>query len=87
MTIETSSENRQQMTKMINAMGIERDELQDLVSGPVWDTTQLLAEFEVISFLAPYCIVKRKTDGVEGTLTFQHSPRYYFTFAPEESSD
>ena len=87
MTIETSSENRQQMTKMINAMGIERDELQDLVGGTVWDTTQLMAEFEVINFLAPYCIVKRKMDGVEGTLTFQHSPRYYFTFAPEESSD
>lgn len=47
----------------------------------VWDTEQVRKEFEVLSFLAPFCSVRRKSDGTRGSLMFQHSPRFYFNFA------
>lgn len=48
--------------------------------GQVWDTDQLQADFEVRSFLAPFVLVRRKSDGVEGTVEFQARPRFYFRF-------
>lgn len=51
--------------------------------GKVWDTTELSEEFEVIGFLAPLVVVRRKADGVKGSLEFQHSPRFYFSFATD----
>ena len=52
--------------------------------GQVWDTQQLAQDFEVIGFLAPLVVVRRKADGVKGSLEFQHMPRFYFNFAPEQ---
>ena len=49
----------------------------------VFDTTQLQAAFEVLSFCAPFCIVRRKSDGARGTLEFQHMPRFYFNFVAD----
>jgi hypothetical protein len=51
--------------------------------GQVWDTQQLADEFEVIGFLAPYVVVRRKADGVKGSLEFKHNPRYYFNFVAD----
>jgi hypothetical protein len=51
--------------------------------GLVWSTAQLTENFTVIGFLAPYVAVRRKSDGVRGTLEFQHQPRFYFNFQPE----
>jgi hypothetical protein len=48
--------------------------------GPVWDAQQLAQDFEVIGFLAPLVVVRRKADGVKGSLEFQHMPRFYFNF-------
>ena len=48
--------------------------------GKVWDTTQLSEEFEVVGFMAPYVVARRKSDGRKGSLQFQHSPRFYFNF-------
>lgn len=45
---------------------------------PVWDTDAMRAEFDVIGFLAPFTVVRRKSDGATGTLMFTHNPRYYF---------
>jgi len=50
--------------------------------GQVWDTDQLANDFEVIGFLAPLIVVRRRSDGQKGSLEFQHSPRYYFNFEP-----
>lgn len=47
---------------------------------PRWDTTALQRDFEVLSFLAPFVVVRRRADGVKGTLRFNHSPRIYFNF-------
>lgn len=48
--------------------------------GQVWDTAQLSNEFEVLGFVAPYVVVRRKSDGRKGSLEFQHLPRFYFNF-------
>ena len=48
----------------------------------VFDTTELQEQFTVVGFCAPGVGVRRKSDGVEGTLLFRHNPRYYFQFRP-----
>ena len=52
------------------------------IHGEVWDTSQLTGAFEVQSFLAPFCIVKRRSDGCRGSMAFQDRPRFYFAFKP-----
>lgn len=56
---------------------------QQYGQGNVWDTAQLQQAFTVHSFLAPFCLVTRKSDGVKGAVEFQHSPRLYFDFQPD----
>jgi hypothetical protein len=48
--------------------------------GKVWDTQEMGADFEVIGFLAPFIVVRRKCDGCKGSLEFQHHPRFYSNF-------
>ena len=36
--------------------------------------------FEVLTFHAPYVVVRRKGDGALGSLEFQANPRFYFNF-------
>ena len=48
--------------------------------GQVWDTAQLSKDFEPLGFMAPFIVVKRKSDGKKGSLMFQHDPRFYFRF-------
>lgn len=43
-----------------------------------WDTAQLREDFEVVAYLAPYVEVRRRADGVLGTLRFDHAPRRYY---------
>jgi len=57
----------------------ERERLEER-QGRVWDTQELSRDFEVLGFRAPFVIVRRKRDSVKGTLIFQHSPRFYFSF-------
>jgi len=52
--------------------------------GRVWETSELAADFDVLGFLAPYVAVRRKSDGRKGSLEFQHNPRFYFNFVPDE---
>lgn len=58
---------------------MEREEIEKEV-GQVWDTKQLQEDFSVKGFQAPYVVVTRKSDGVVGSLEFQHMPRYYWGF-------
>jgi hypothetical protein len=51
--------------------------------GHVWDTNELRQDFEVLGFAAPLVVVRRKADGVRGSLEFQHSPRFYFNWLRE----
>lgn len=50
----------------------------------MWNTEELGQEFEVIGFMAPFVVVRRKNDGRKGSLEFQHNPRFYFRFSPHE---
>jgi len=50
---------------------------------PVWDTDELVKEFVVEGFMAPFVVVRRKADGVRGTMMFTHHPRFYFNWQPE----
>lgn len=47
-----------------------------------WDTDAMRAEFEVVAFSAPFVVVRRRADGVLGSLQFTHSPRVYFGWTP-----
>jgi hypothetical protein len=76
-----TTEIRRQLVKEINADAGDRATLEARY-GQVWDTAELAADFEVDSFAAPFVIVRRKLDGQEGSLAFQHTPRLYFNFEP-----
>jgi hypothetical protein len=73
---------RRQMVAEINAEPGSRAALE-AKHGQVWDTTELQRDFEALGFLAPLIIVRRRSDGVKGSLIFQHNPRFYFGFQPE----
>jgi plasmid stability protein len=49
-----------------------------------WTTEELTRDFTVLGYSAPVCVVRRKSDGVRGSLMFKHSPRIYFNFVPED---
>jgi hypothetical protein len=78
MSDETEPLRRQRMAE-INAEPGSREALE-ATYGQVWDTTQLGEDFEVIGFMAPLVVVRRRQDGVKGSLEFQHNPRLYFNF-------
>jgi hypothetical protein len=62
-----------------NNEDVERKRLE-AQHGKVWSTDEVREEFTVEGFMAPFCVVRRKADGVRGSLMFQHSPRFYFGF-------
>lgn len=51
--------------------------------GQVWTTEELSRDFEVVGFAAPYVVVRRKLDGVRGSMEFRHHPRFYYGFQPD----
>jgi len=75
---ETESIRRQRLAE-INAEPGSREALEAQY-GEVWDTRQLGEDFDVIGFMAPFVVVRRKSSGAKGSLEFQHSPRLYFNF-------
>jgi hypothetical protein len=70
---------RRELLAEINAQPGSREALE-AEHGQVWDTKQLGDDFEVLGFAAPLVVVKRRSDGVKGSLFFQHNPRFYFGF-------
>lgn len=56
-----------------------KEELKEIF-GDVWDTTEVQKAFKIGSFLSPWCFATRRADGMRGSLTFQHNPRFYFNF-------
>jgi hypothetical protein len=74
---------RRALVSAINAQPGSRAALEQ-EHGRVWDTNELSTEFEVTGFMAPFVVVRRKSDGKKGSLMFQHSPRFYFSFTETE---
>lgn len=82
---DNTEEIRRELIEDINSNPGSREALT-AVYGQVWDTQELSRDFEVIGFMAPFVVVKRKADGVKGSLEFQHSPRFYYSFK-EDTGD
>jgi len=70
---------RRERLAEINAEPGSREALESQYE-QVWDIHELSQEFEVVGFAAPFVVVRRKSDGLMGSLEFQHSPRFYFNF-------
>lgn len=79
---DTESARKERLVE-ISAEAAAREVLETKY-GKVWDTQELAQEFEVIGFLAPYVVVKRKSDGKKGSLEFQHLPRFYFAWQEDK---
>jgi len=73
---------RRQRLAEINADPGSREALESKY-GKVWDTAQLSEDFDVLGFMAPLVVVRHRSNGVRGSLEFQHNPRFYFNFQPE----
>ena len=67
------------ITDMVKNKDITFNEIKDQILKE-YTTKQLLENFEVLQFMAPYVYVIRKKDGKKGTLQFNHSPRIYYDF-------
>jgi hypothetical protein len=80
--IDETESARRQMVATINADAGPRADLE-AQHGQVWDTSQLQNDFQVLGFLAPVVVVRRRSDGIKGSLMFQHDPRLYYSFSPE----
>jgi hypothetical protein len=81
MSDPTEAIRRQQLAE-INAEPGSREFLE-AKHGQVWNTDELQEEFQALGFMAPYVIVRRKSDGRKGSLLFQANPRFYFGFQSE----
>ena len=73
---------RRQRIVELNQGDTTRAELEERY-GEVWSTDEMTKDFDALGFMAPYIVVRRKADGVRGSLEFRHSPRYYFNFQAE----
>ena len=71
---------RRELVNVINAVPIERKMLEADVGGRVWDTNELCADYDVLGFMAPFVVVRRRADGKRGSMMFQHHPRFYWGF-------
>jgi hypothetical protein len=80
------AEAAERMRRTMLAEAAERGPLsrEDLTTlhGTVYDTQELQEVFTVHNFLAPFISCTRKSDGVKGSMQFQHHPRFYFDFLP-----
>ena len=74
---------RRAAVSLINENPRSREQLEEC-HGQVWDTKQLTDDFQLQSFLAPLVYVRRSSDGIVGSMVFQHSPRYYFKFKEDK---
>lgn len=81
-----TNDSRRELARKINSEPGNRAELE-AAYGEVWDTDELERDFEIKGFLAPFVVVRRRSDGVGGSLVFQHRPRFYFRFSPVEKKD
>jgi hypothetical protein len=70
------------MVEEINHEPGSREDLEQK-HGQVWNTQEMQKEFEALGFMAPLIVVRRRSDGIKGSLKFQHNPRLYFDWSPE----
>jgi hypothetical protein len=78
---------RRAMVQDINAQvmsddeAAERERLKTIYGdASIWNTKQLQEKFEVLGFMAPFCVVRDRVTRVKGSVMFVHSPRLYFNW-------
>jgi len=71
---------RRALLRIMQGTPATREEIEKYYQ--VWDTGELSRDFDVLGFMAPFCVVRRRVDGVKGSVMFQHRPRLYFNFVP-----
>jgi hypothetical protein len=67
---------------------LQKNPPKSLTLGLIWcrvramkmTTEEMLRDYEVRGFALGICVVKRREDGVLGTLDFDHYPRFYYNF-------
>jgi len=76
---------RRNLVNEINTYPADRKELENAYGKDnVWNTEELDKEFEIIGFLAPFAVVKRKSNWVKGSVMFQANPRFYYHFVEDK---
>lgn len=75
---------RRVLVAEINHEPGSREALEAKYGCRMYDKDELCAEFDVLSFRAPMIVVRRRSDGVVGTMTFQHLPRFYWGFEEDK---
>jgi hypothetical protein len=82
---------RAEMAEAINSMAAEAEQLVGtagvrlliwLQHGECYNSAEMAAAFEVVGFAAPMVVVRRRSDGVLGSLFFCNRPRFYYGFQP-----
>lgn len=51
----------------------------------VMTTAEMMEQYEAVGFGGGLVVVRRRSDGVLGSLQFDHSPRLYYGFLPHEN--
>ena len=67
--MDPTEDMRRTLVKEINLAPGSREALE-AEHGQLWDTQQLSQDFEVMGFMAPFVVVRRKSDGRTGSLFF-----------------
>lgn len=81
-TVDVTEQIRRERVVEINSNAAPRADLEARY-GKVWNLEELSAEYVISGFMAPFVVVRRKSDGVVGSMEFQHSPRFYFNFSED----
>ena len=79
MSDSTEGIRRQMVGQMGVALEVARSRGEQ-----TWETDDLLRDFIVIAYAAPFAVVVNRVTGVKGTLMFTHRPRVYFGWEPQE---
>lgn len=75
--IDETEDYRRARQAEVNAAALARTQAEE-AHGQCWDTEELQRDFDVLGFMAPYVVVRRRSDGKKGSLEFQHRPRLYW---------
>ena len=78
-SVDITEQLRRVRLAVLNAEPGNRQALEQR-HGQVWDGVELGRHFEVVGFMAPYVVARRRADQRLGSLEFQHHPRFYFNW-------
>ena len=81
--MDLTEQQRRVRLAVLNADPGDRPALEQR-HGDVWDGAELGRDFEVIGFMAPLVVARRRSDSQRGSLEFQHHPRFYFNWRDDK---